>query len=318
MTKYLMAALGMLLAFSPAPSYAEKVKIVAGLAAIDQALAPLYAAQSKGYFDQANLAVDLIDFKGGAPAVNALVGGSIELCVCAADHVIRLTNKGMPTKILVGLDAFHSYALMASASSPYEDLANLKGKRVAITSPGSLTDNTLRYMIKKLGMNPDTDYEIIATGGGAAMQAAIDTKQVEAGMLINTDVLRMMNDTPGKYKAVQDFRMMPYASFDVLALNSWVASHPTEAKALALAVAKAIHDLRTDPEFAKQTIAKIFPNFSPALVAVVAKSMTDRLPADGVVSKDSFENMSNISLSESKSMNPVPFSDGFDPSLLKP
>ncbi|CCB63488.1 MULTISPECIES: ABC transporter substrate-binding protein [unclassified Hyphomicrobium] len=318
MMKYLMAALGMLMAFSPAPSYAEKVKIVAGLAAIDQALAPLYAAQSKGYFDQANLSVDIVDFKGGAPAVNALVGGSIQLCICAADHVIRLTNKGMPTTILAGLDGFHSYALMALASSPYKDLASLKGKRIAITSPGSLTDNTLRYMIKKLGMNPDTDYEIIATGGGAAMQAAIDTKQVEAGMLINTDVLRMMNDTPGKYKAVHDFRKMPYASFDVLALKSWVASNPAEAKALAMSISKAIHDLRTDPEFAKQTIAKIFPNFSPALVAIVAKSMTERLPEGGVVSKDSFENMSNISLSESKSMKPVPFSEGFDPSLLKP
>ncbi|MEP9353889.1 ABC transporter substrate-binding protein [Xanthobacter sp. KR7-65] len=314
--KHLGAVLAAALVLSPVAGHAQ-TKITAGVAAFNEALAPIYAATSKGYFKDAGLTVEMVDFKGGGAAVKALVGGSIDACLCAADHVIRLTNAGMPAKELIGLDEHHSYALMALAGAPYTGLASLKGKRIAITSPGSLTDNTLRYMIKKAGLSPDTDFEIIATGGGAPMRAAIDTKQVDAGLLITTDVIDMLS-TEGKYKVVEDYRAMAYPSFGVLVLDSWIKSHPKEAKGLAIAVRKAIDDLHADPKFAQETIAKMYPNFSPKLVAAVAESMVSRMPKGGIVSQPSFDNLNAIAGLENPSAKPVPLSQGFDPSLLKP
>ena len=43
--------------------------------------------------------------------------------ICAADHVLRLANRGLDARIIVGLDEHHSYALLARADSPYTDIA---------------------------------------------------------------------------------------------------------------------------------------------------------------------------------------------------
>ena len=302
------------LALCAMPAVAQ-TKIQAGVAAFNEALAPIYAAEEKGYFKEAGLEVELVNFKGGSATVKALIGGSVDLCLCAADHVLRLTANGLPTKILVGLDEHHSYALLAKADAPYDSLASLKGKRLGITSPGSLTDNTIRYEIGKAGLSADSDFQIIATGGGAPMRAAIDTDQIEAGMLITTDAIDMLSE-PGKYKVVEDYRTMPYPSFDVLALQSWIDSNPDDAKALSKALVKAIDDLAADPEFAKQIIAKMYPNFSPELVEAVAKSMVSRMPAHGIVSAASFDNLNEIIPATDAAAKPVPLSEAFDASLI--
>src|SRR5690606_13612672 len=52
---------------------------------------PIIIAQQEGMFEKAGLTVEVNDFKGGAPAIQALASGSVEACLCAGDHVIRLT-----------------------------------------------------------------------------------------------------------------------------------------------------------------------------------------------------------------------------------
>jgi NitT/TauT family transport system substrate-binding protein len=77
---------------------------------------------------------------------------------------------------------------MAKADSPYTDMKSLQGKRIGITSPGAFTDNTVRWEIKKAGLQAERDFQIIGAGGGASMRAAIETGQVDAGAVVTTEV----------------------------------------------------------------------------------------------------------------------------------
>ncbi|MDB5572838.1 MAG: exported protein of unknown function [Hyphomicrobiales bacterium] len=293
-----------------------QTKVIGGVAAFNEALLPVFAARDKGYFEQQGITLELVDFKGGGPAVQALAGGSIDVCFCAADHVIRLRARKLPAVILIGLDTFHSYALVAKSSSPATDLASLKGKRVGITAPGSLTDNTIRFSMKELGLNPDRDFQISGAGVGAAMQAAIDSDRIDAGMVILTDLANMMQKQ-GAYKLVVDYRKMPYPSFAGLALESFIKDKPQAAKGFARAVARAIGDLEKDPELARATLAKMFPNFKPELVAEVAKSAVERTPKGGIVTPESIENLNKIVLASDDSLKAVTLQEAFDASLLK-
>ncbi|MDB5649641.1 MAG: exported protein of unknown function [Hyphomicrobiales bacterium] len=297
------------------PAMAQ-TKVVAGVAAFNEALLPVYTAKEKGYFAAAGIDVEMVDFKGGGPAVQALAGGSIDVCFCAADHVIRLRARKQPALVLVGLDTFHSYALVAKGSSPYTDLKSLKGKAVGITSPGSLTDNTIRYSIKELGLNPDRDFEITGAGGGSSMQAAIDTDRIAAGMVILTDMANMFQKQ-GAYKIVQDYRSLPYPSFAAISLESFVKTKPVVAKAFARSVAKAMDDLQKDPELAKTVLAKMFPAFTPELLAQVSKSAVERAPKGGMVSAESIDNLNKIVLATDDTLKPVTLQEAFDPSVLK-
>lgn len=293
-----------------------QTKIRAGTASFNEALMPIYAAQEKGYYKEAGIDVEMMAFKGGAPAVQALVSGGIEMCLCAADHIVRLKGRRMPAQILVGLDEFHSYAIIAKGNSPFTNLESLKGKRVGITAPGSLTDNTLRYSMISGGFRPERDFEIMGTGGGGPMIAAIDTGQVDAGMLITTDIENIMQK-PGAYKVVVEYRDMPYASFGALVLQSWVKANPKDAAAFAKATVRAIDDLKKDPAFAVSIIRKMYPNFSPELAAAVAKSAVERTPNGGIVSAASLENLNKIVTATDKTLTPVTLEEAFDASLVK-
>jgi NitT/TauT family transport system substrate-binding protein len=154
------------------------------------------------------------------------------------------------------------------------------------------------------GFRPERDFEIMGTGGGGPMIAAIDTGQVDAGMLITTDIENIMQK-PGAYKVVIEYRDMPYASFGALVLQSWVKANPKDAAAFAKATVRAIEDLKKDPKFAVSVIQKMYPSFSPELAAAVAKSAVQRTPNGGIVSAASLENLNKIVTATDKSLTPV-------------
>ena len=303
------------LVFTALPAAAQ-TKLTGGIAAFNEALLPVYTAKEKGYFEAEGITLDMVDFKGGGPAVQALAAGSIDICFCAADHVIRLRSRNQPALVLIGLDQFHSYVLVSKAGAPYTDLASLKGKKIGIPAPGSLTDNTIRSAIKALGLNPDRDFEITTGGVGIAMQSAIDSDRIDAGLVIVTDLANMMQKK-GAYKIVIDYRSTPYPSFDALVLESFVKGKTKEAKGYARAVLTAMADLAKDPQLGPKVLSTMFPSFSPELIAEVAKSAISRAPKGGVVSAESIDNLNKIVLSSDDTLKAVTLQQAFDPSLLK-
>src|ERR1700689_4614517 len=102
---------------------------------------PVVVAIQQKLFQAEGISAEIIDFDGGGPAVQALAGGGIDLCICAGDHAMRLAGRGVGGAVLVALLDKHPYSLLAPIGSPAPDLKSLRGKPVGITSSGSLTDN---------------------------------------------------------------------------------------------------------------------------------------------------------------------------------
>jgi len=260
------------------------------IASAQQSIAsiPIVVAIQQDLFAAEGITAEIIDFDGGGPAVQALAGGGVDLCICAGDHAMRLASRGLGGAVLVALLDKHPYSLLAPIGSPASDLASLRGKPVGITSPGSLTDNTLRYMIRKLGFSPDSDYEIIAAGTGASMRAAIERGSVAAGMFTTPDVQAYM--ATGKYKFVADFRDLDYLALDLVAVGSWLKANEATARAVARAVVKAEKIIQTDPKAVQLAVHERFPSLSPDLVVAVARDATDRsLSHDGHAQEAGFK-----------------------------
>jgi NitT/TauT family transport system substrate-binding protein len=51
---------------------------------------PLTIAEQKGYFKEQGLTVEIVDFAGGAKALQAVVGGSADIVSGAYEHTINL------------------------------------------------------------------------------------------------------------------------------------------------------------------------------------------------------------------------------------
>src|ERR1700719_3328930 len=106
------------------------------IASAQQSIASLsvVAAIQQKLFEAEGIAAEIIDFDGGGPAVQALAGGGVDLCICAGDHAMPLASRGLGGAVLVALLDKHPYSLLAPVNSPASDLAGLRRKAVGLTS----------------------------------------------------------------------------------------------------------------------------------------------------------------------------------------
>src|ERR1700732_4594796 len=86
------------------------------IASAQQSIAsiPVVVAMQQKLFAAEGITAEIIDFEGGGPAVQALAGGGVDLCICAGDHAMRLASRGLGGTVLVALLDKHPYSLVAA------------------------------------------------------------------------------------------------------------------------------------------------------------------------------------------------------------
>ena len=96
--------------------------------------------------------------------------------------------------------------MIVRKESAFQKLDDLKGKRVAHTSPSSNSGNLApRALFPKLGLTPDTDYKVVYSGKHDQSILGVKTGDYEAAP-VASDVLQHMTDR-GVVKA-DDFRTL--------------------------------------------------------------------------------------------------------------
>src|SRR4051812_46821357 len=73
---------------------------------------PLTLAKQLGYFQQAGLDVEIANFQGGGKALEALVGGGVDLVVGFYDHTIQAQPKGIALRMVVVYDRFPGVVML--------------------------------------------------------------------------------------------------------------------------------------------------------------------------------------------------------------
>jgi NitT/TauT family transport system substrate-binding protein len=170
---------------APASWAAEKVTVGVGGTALMVYL-PTMLAKSKGYFAEEGLDVEILDIKGGgSQAASALIGGSVDFSANAIDHAIKAK---VQKKDLIAVHSHVRLPVMGVVvankyKGEIKSLADLKGRPIGVTSPGSQTHMVLGYLLAKSGVKSD-DVKIIGAGG-STMPLAIEKDSVHAGMMVD-------------------------------------------------------------------------------------------------------------------------------------
>jgi NitT/TauT family transport system substrate-binding protein len=84
-------------------------------------------AIDQGLYKKDGITPAVVDFGGGAPAVAALVGGGIQYCVCAPEHVVRLRNRGIDAVVAFALGIHEGYVLVGKYTGKANPLPISKG-----------------------------------------------------------------------------------------------------------------------------------------------------------------------------------------------
>ena len=118
---------------------------------------PTVLAKQLGEYDKAGVEVELIDFKGGSQALQAVIGGSADVVSGYYDHCVNLAAKGQALQSFVVYDRYPGMVLAVSPEAKdIKSIKDLAGKAVGVSAPGSSTDFFLKYLLAKNGMDPNS------------------------------------------------------------------------------------------------------------------------------------------------------------------
>jgi NitT/TauT family transport system substrate-binding protein len=200
LTRRVVAALGALvLATGVAAAQSKpKVSIAVGGAGCLCYL-PTVLAKQLGEYDKAGVEIELIDFKGGSQALQAVIGGSADVVSGYYDHCVNLAAKGQALQSFVVYDRYPGMVLAVSPEAKdIKSIKDLAGKAVGVSAPGSSTDFFLKYLLSKNGVDPNS-VGVVGIGLAATAVAAMDMGKVNAAVMLDPAITLMQ----GKHKDIK-------------------------------------------------------------------------------------------------------------------
>jgi len=156
-------------------------RIRVGVSAVSMGNIILYVMKDARLYEKYGLDAEVITMNGSGISSKALVSGGIDIAPIATPTVINANLAGADMQILAHTLPGVVHALMVKPE--IKRVEDLKGKKVAVSSLGSLTDFLVRYIAKKKGLNPDRDVTLIQTGGDADRIVALSSGVVEGAAL---------------------------------------------------------------------------------------------------------------------------------------
>ena len=171
------------LALTPAvPARADTVKVRIGVGGKPLLYyLPLTIAERKGFFKEEGVEAEINDFGGGARSLQALIGGSVDVVTGAYEHTLRMQAKGQDVRAVCELGRLPAIviAVRKDLAGTVKAVADLKGRKVGVTAPGSSTALAFQYAMIKAGLKA-TDAPLIGIGGGAGAIAAMKKGEIDA------------------------------------------------------------------------------------------------------------------------------------------
>ena len=158
----------------------EKTALTLGLASFGSNFLPVYVAAARTFKEQ-GLDVQLLGFRGDAEVSQALAGNSIDLSLASMNGLINLISSGQP---IMGFYAGFDQADFAWLAQPsIKTWAQLKQKKIGVATFGSLTDALTRYILRKHGLDPARDVQIIQAGGSQSGFDSLESGRLDAVIL---------------------------------------------------------------------------------------------------------------------------------------
>jgi NitT/TauT family transport system substrate-binding protein len=268
---------------------------------------PATLAQELGFYKDTGLNVTLLDFPGGAKALEALMGGSTDVVCGFYDHTIQMAAQGKDLRAFV---AMLRYPGLVLASPNVASIEELKGKTVGVSAPGSSTHMFLNYLLVAHGLKPD-DVSNASIGMSATAVGAVTHNKVDAAIMTDPALaivrkqmprLHILADTRTAEGVRSVFGVESYPSAVLYSKTEWFETNRDTAKLLAGAITKTLAWMRshsaeeirekmpapfrtkdavTDLEVLKtaQATLSVDGRFTPEAVGTVLKVMSTSLPA---------------------------------------
>lgn len=246
-------------------------------------------------YKEEGVQVTLLDFPGGAKALEAVMGGSADVVCGFYDHTIQMAAQGKNLRAFVAMLRYPGLTLVSPSIGRIEDL---KGKTVGVSAPGSSTHMFLNYLLVTHGMKPE-DVSNSSIGMSATAVGAVTHKQVDAAIMTDPALAIVQKQMPG-LKVLYDtrtaegvrtiFGVDSYPSAVLYSKQGWIDDNRDTARLLAIAITKTLSWMRQhSPEEIREKMPPSFRTEDAATDIAVLRTAQAMLSQDGKFTPEAVE-----------------------------
>jgi len=226
--------------------------------------APLWAAKEGHYFDKYGIKnLEIIQFSGGQPVTRALIGGDVQISTTGGAAVINARLKGADTFIIARTVGVFPYTLFVGKD--IHDAADLKGRKLAVSTVGGSGYVAMQYALRKLGLDPDKDVAMLQIGDFGTRLASLAAGTVQGALLLPPFTLRARElGLRPLYDLVGSGIQYPINQITVR--QSFIKSHRETVKNFMRAFIAGLARFRTDREFGSRVLGKHLKENDPKIL----------------------------------------------------
>lgn len=265
---------------------AETLKLRVGVIPVLGA-SPLFVADKEGWLKAKGIELSIATFETGVNIVQAAAGGMIDVYVAGVAPLAVGRAKGVDLRIVAATAVDENVLVTGPKLAPFLARAPPAGAfkafhaamgrpaKIATQPPGSVPAANLQYWLREVTHTNPRDIEIVAVGIDAAPMALL-SNAVEAATLREPALTIVRAQNHGMVLAAQGEDLFPGQPGTIVAVSSaLIAAHPAAVQALVDAIARAVDELRTDPDRA-----------APLVVAGLSKGFVDSATIRAALSSD--------------------------------
>jgi NitT/TauT family transport system substrate-binding protein len=274
---------------------------------------PFYAAKEHGYYKAEGLDVEFILMSANL-ASTAVLTGDLDYNG-AVTGVVGAAVKGQPIKAVVFTMRSPVQGLMAKPE--IKDLQLLKGKKIAVSSPGSTTDIATRYILKRQGYDSPRDYSIVYIATEPGRLAALDAGVVDAALLSVPENILARQKGFNELASSGDFIEFPQNGFGTSTKK--IKENPDEVLRMVRATLRGLIFVsdKKNKEPSLDIIMKTWPIKSRAIAGEMYDYMVRVMLRDGTINMNGLQALVDQQRDSSKVSEPVNAAQVIDYSFVE-
>lgn len=266
---------------------------------------PLYVAIHEGYFAEEGLEVSVVQATGGAH-VTAVVSGDAFAVIGGIDS-IALANRGAsdPIKGIVNCVNRANVYLFARkglipASDSDADMADFfRGQSIVAGRYGGSPNVLTRYLLIKLGLDPDKDVTLIENADASTVTAMLQHGQGDIGNGGEPQISEGVTANIWEEPFVKFPDLGDYAYSVIGVKQSTIEQDPETCAKFVRAMMRALKAVQDDPAMAARILEKEFSTLTEeGRAAALHRAYEDLLwSPDGVISQQAVDTLMDVLLS---------------------
>jgi NitT/TauT family transport system substrate-binding protein len=258
-----LAASLLLASIAASPASAEETVRVGWCArTISSAAAPFAIATKMGWYKEAGIKVEVVPLPGSTDCVKNVATKELPYSLPSIEPLAIIRGQGVKAKNFYTAYQGNIYGIAVPADSPIKTFADLKGKKIGVTSMASAGVIVARALAAENGLNPDKDISIIVAGEAAQTAALLRSHQIDA--LSQFDTQYALTENAGaKLRMLDASAIAKFPSNGFVALEETLKDKRAQAVALTQGYAKGTIFAINNPEAAIRILWEVYPQTKP-------------------------------------------------------